>query len=148
MLQRLLVILSVAVALICSGAQSAIGAENVWSGIVVANNVAKPEPTPAELTRIEDTLKELFGYNQFKLIGQAQKTLNKGDEDWMASSKYFSLHVDSKGATDSGYLLNLQLFQEKKLLLETEAKLSKRSPLVIKGPQIGDGQLLLLLVVQ
>ncbi len=64
MLHRLLVILSVAVALICSGVQSAIGAENVWSGIVVANNVAKPEPTPAELTRIEDTLKELFGYNQ------------------------------------------------------------------------------------
>ena len=48
----------------------------------------------------------------------------------------------------AGYLLDLQLFQEKKLLLETEAKLSKRSPLVIKGPQVGDGQLLLLLVVQ
>ena len=48
----------------------------------------------------------------------------------------------------TGYLLDLQLFQEKKLLLETEAKLSKRSPLVIRGPQVGDGQLLLLLVVQ
>ena len=66
----------------------------------------------------------------------------------MATSKYFALKVDSKGASDSGYLLDLQLFQEKKLLLETETKLSKRSPLVIRGPQIGDGQLLLLLVVQ
>jgi hypothetical protein len=33
-------------------------------------------------------------------------------------------------------------------LLETEAKLSKRSPLVIKGPQVGGGQLLLVLIVQ
>jgi hypothetical protein len=66
----------------------------------------------------------------------------------MASSKYFSLHVDSKGATAAGYLLGLQLFQEKKLLLETEAKLSKRSPLIMRGPQVGDGQLLLLLIVQ
>ena len=53
-----------------------------------------------------------------------------------------------KARADSGYLLDLQLYQEKKLLLETETKLSKRSPLVIRGPQIGDGQLLLLLVVQ
>jgi hypothetical protein len=71
-----------------------------------------------------------------------------GSEDWLASSKYFSLHVDSKGVTEGGYLLNLKLFQEKNLLLETETKLSKASPLVIKGPQVGDGQLLLLLVVQ
>lgn len=123
-------------------------AENVWSGIVIARNVAQPEETPPELGRLEQTLKQLFGYNQFKLIGQSRKTLRTGDEDWMASSKYFSLHVDSKGVSRSGYLLDLQLFQEKKLLLETEAKLSRSSPLVIKGPQVGDGLLLLLLVVR
>jgi hypothetical protein len=44
--------------------------------------------------------------------------------------------------------LNLKLYKEKELLLETETKLSKRSPLVIKGPQVGGGQLLLILVVQ
>jgi hypothetical protein len=122
--------------------------ENVWSGIVIASNVAKPEQTPPELGRIEHTLRELFGYNQFKLIGQSQKTLKTGDEDWMASSKYFSLHVDSKGAHRSSYLLDLQLFQERKLLLETEAKLSKSSPLVIKGPQIGDSLLVLVLLAR
>ena len=147
MLLRLLVSLSAAIALMFSGAAAKAG-ENVWSGIVIANNAAHPSPTPPELERIQETLKELFGYNQFKLIGQANKRLEKGDEDWMAASKYFALHVDSKGASDSGYLLDLQLFQDKKLLLETEAKLSKRSPLVIRGPQVGDGQLLLLLVVQ
>ena len=114
----------------------------------MANNVVQPEPIPPEIKRIEETLKELFGYNQFKVIGQSEKTLKTGEEDWMASSKYFSLKVDSKGATPAGYLLNLQLFQEKQMLLETEAKLSKRSPLIIRGPQVGDGQLLLLLIVQ
>lgn len=123
-------------------------AESVWSGLVIANNVAQPAPVPVDLRRLEETLKELFGYNQFKVIGQANKTLKTGDEDWLASSKYFSLHVDSRVSTSSSYVLNLQLFQEQKLLLETEAKLSKSSPLVIKGPQVGDGQLLLVLVVQ
>ena len=120
----------------------------VWSGLVIANNVEKPDAIPAELNPLEGTLKSLFGYNQFKVIGQSRKSLVSGSEDWLASSKYFSLHVDSKGSNDTGYVLTLKLFQEKNLLLETDAKLSKASPLVIKGPQVGDGQLLLVLVVQ
>lgn len=122
--------------------------ENVWSGLVIANNAAQPAPIPPELKHIEGTLRVLFGYNQFTVIGQSEKTLKTGQEDWLASSKYFALRVDSKGESSRGYLLNLQLYQDKKLLLETEAKLSKSSPLVIRGPQVGDGQLLLMLVVQ
>ena len=123
-------------------------AEKVWSGLVIAENVAEPQPIPSELTRIEGLLKKFFGYNQFKVIGQSQKTLNTGQEDWLATSKFFGLHVDARGETQGGYVLNLKLYKEKELLLETEAKLSKRSPLVIKGPQVGGGQLLLVLVVQ
>lgn len=114
----------------------------------MANNVAEPTPIPSELTSIEPTLKALFGYNQFQVIGQARKTLKNGEEEWLASSKYFSFHIDSKGLDKATYRLSLQLFQEQKLLLETDARLSKRSPLVIKGPQVGDGQLVLVLVVE
>src|SRR5215203_1743157 len=120
-------------------------AETVWSGLVMANNVPEPTPIPAELNRLEGTLKQLFGYNQFQVIGQTRKTLRDGGEEWSAKSKYFALHVDSKSAARNSYLLNLQLFQEQRLLLETDAKLSRSSPLVIKGPQVGDGLLVLLL---
>jgi hypothetical protein len=149
MQKRSILLLGVALALMWGGAAAAVqGSQVVWSGLVIAQNVPQPEKVPTELSRMEETLKELFGYNQFKVIGQSRATLVTGSEDWLASSKYFSLHVDSKGGTDAGYLLNLKLFQEKNLLLETDAKLSKASPLVIRGPQVGDGQLLLLLVVQ
>jgi hypothetical protein len=123
-------------------------AETVWSGIVMAENLTQPEPVPPKLSRIEGLLKKFFGYNQFQVIGQSQKILKTGQEDWLATSKFFGLHVDARGETQGGYLLNLKLYKEKELLLETEAKLSKRSPLVIKGPQVGGGQLLLVLVVQ
>ncbi|PZR76550.1 MAG: hypothetical protein DLM73_02060 [Chthoniobacterales bacterium] len=148
MQRRSILLLGVSLALMLGAAVSAPASQIVWSGLVIANNVAQPEPVPPELNRIEETLKELFGYNQFKVIGQSRKTLVTGSEDWLASSKYFSLHVDSKEGNAAGYFLNLKLFQEKNLLLETDAKLSKASPLVIRGPQVGDGQLLLLLVVQ
>ena len=124
------------------------GAETVWSGLVIAENVAQPQPMPPELTRIEGSLKKFFGYNQFEVIGQSQKTLKTGQEDWLATSKFFGLHVDARGETEAGYVLNLKLYKEKELLLETDTKLSKRSPLVIKGPQVGGGQLLLVLVVE
>src|ERR1700757_2944355 len=123
-------------------------AETVWSGLVIAENVTQPQPIPAELTRIEELLKKFFGYNQFQVIGQSQKILKTGRDDWLGGSKFFGLHVEAGGETHPGYLLNLNLYKEKELLLETETKLTKRSPLVIKGPQVGGGQLLLVLVVQ
>ena len=136
------------IALIVSIAPGLRAAETVWSGLVIAENVAQPESIPPELTRIERLLKELFGYNQFQVIGQSSKTLKTGQEDWLATSKFFGLRVDARGESEAGYVLNLKLYKEKELLLETDAKLSKRSPLVIKGPQVGSGQLLLVLVVQ
>ena len=145
--RSLAVIISVLL-LTMTAAPASQAAETVWSGLVIAENVTQPQPVPSELTRIEGLLKRFFGYNEFQVIGQSQKTLKTGQEDWLATSKFFGLHVDARGETQGGYVLNLKLYKEKELLLETEAKLSKRSPLVIKGPQVGGGQLLLVLVVQ
>jgi hypothetical protein len=136
------------VVLIFSATPGLKAAEIVWSGLVIAENLSRPQSIPPELTRIEGSLKKFFGYNQFQVIGQSQKTLKTGQEDWLATSKFFALHVDARGESEAGYVLNLKLYKEKELLLETDAKLSKRSPLVIKGPQVGSGQLLLVLVVQ
>jgi hypothetical protein len=145
---RLPVLLILVVSVVIGATPGLRGAQTVWSGLVIAENVAQPQPVPPELTRIERSLKKFFGYNQFQVIGQSQKVLTTGQEDWLATSKFFALHVDARGESEAGYLLNLKLYKEKEVLLETDAKLSKRSPLVIKGPQIGSGQLLLVLVVQ
>lgn len=147
-MDRWLALVMTGVALIIGAAPASQAAQTVWSGLVMAENVAQPQPIPSELTRIEGSLKRFFGYNQFQVIGQSQKVLKTGQEDWLATSKFFGLHVDSRGESQSGYVLNLKLYKEKELLLETEAKLSKRSPLVIKGPQVGGGQMLLVLVAQ
>jgi hypothetical protein len=147
--RRSVLLLGIWLALMVAGTKAATGSQTVWSALVVANNVAQPEEAPVELRKLESTLKELFGYNQYIVIGQTRKSVVTGSEDWMAQSKYFSLLVDSKQGNDkTGYVLNLKLFREKNLLLETETKLTKESPLVIRGPQVGDGQLILLLVVQ
>jgi len=146
-MRRRLLSASVALLLTLSMAAAQAG-ESVWSGLVMATNAPEPTPIPAELNRFESTLKQLFGYNQYQVIGQSRNTLTKGEEDWRASSKYFALQVNSKPAASAAYRLNLQLFQEDKLLLETDADLSKKKPLVIRGPQVGQGQLVLLVVME
>src|SRR5512132_2657879 len=83
-------------------------AETVWSGLVSAENVTQPQSIPSELTRIEGLLRRFFGYNEFKVIGQSQKTLKTGQEDWLATSKFFGLHVDARGETHDSYVLNLK----------------------------------------
>ncbi len=129
--------------------------EVVWSGLVMADNAEKPQPVPSELASLEETLKELFGYNQFEIIAQSKTNLRKGDENWDAASKHFKLHVDAQGPSEGGYVVNLKLVQHDdtdppadQVVIDTDTKLSKQSPLVIKGPQIGSGQLLLVLVVR
>jgi len=139
---------SVAALLVAFTLTTAQGAETVWSALVMANNRAEPTPIPAELEKLRGTLKRFFNYNQYEVIGQSRQTLTTGNESWQAASKYFSLQVNAKRALGSGYQLNLQLVQEQKILLETEANLSKSSPLVIRGPLVGDGQLVLLLVIE
>jgi hypothetical protein len=149
MKRRPVLLLSLWLALIVGGAVTTHGAQTVWSALVIAHNVPKPAMVSPELTYLEETLKDWFGYNQYEVIGQSRKVVVTGSEDWLAQSKYFSLHIDSKEGNDkSGYRVNLKLFQESNLLLELEAKLSKERPVIVKGPQVGDGQLLLLLVVQ
>jgi hypothetical protein len=149
MQRRSVLLLSLSLALIFVGARAGRASQTVWSGLVIANNAAKPDPVSPDLTYLEETLKDWFGYNQYKVIGQSRKVLVTGSEDWLAQSKYFSLHIDSKEGNDkTGYRVNLKLFQESDLLLEWEAKLSKERPIIVKGPQVGDGQLILLLVVQ
>ncbi|MGI9115170.1 MAG: hypothetical protein ACR2FX_09080 [Chthoniobacterales bacterium] len=143
-LKLLVAILAVALA----GAAQAREEQTIWSGLLIVSNSAPSEPTPAEVAKIEGTIRQLFGYSRIQVIGEARKVLKTGQEDWLASSKYFALHVDARGEKSGAYLLNLKLFQEQKLLLETEAKLNKASPLVIRGPQVGDGQLVIVLVVR
>src|SRR5262245_2373327 len=118
-------------ALMMSGAPALQAAETVWSGLVMAENVAQPQSIPPELTRIEGSLKRFFGYNQFQVIGQSEKVLKTGQEDWLATSKFFGLHVDARGESPGGYLCNLKQYKEKVIFVANEGKMRKKSTLVI-----------------
>ncbi|MGB8353216.1 MAG: hypothetical protein WCD79_04960 [Chthoniobacteraceae bacterium] len=124
--------------------------ETVWSGLVLATTVEHPAEAPLELKKYAGQLKDIFGYNQYQLMGQHVEVMDSPSEHWLIPSKDFSLCVTARKASKPGfnYRLKLDLFQEKKLLAGMEGRLSGQNLLFIRGPAYGDGQLIIVLVVK
>lgn len=124
------------------------GKWSVWSALVLATNEEKPLPPPGELASFQTKLKNIFGYNQFEIIGQHTELMDAPDERWLIPSKNFCLSVKSKQKADTCYLSHLELFQQEKMLASFDLNLGHQCPLFIRGPLYGNGQLIIVLVVK
>lgn len=120
----------------------------VFSALVLATNLPEPPQPPQELAGFAPRLKAVFGYNNFELVGSHTELMDKSDEQWLVPSKLFSLAIKSKKEKNGSYLINLQLFQENKMLAGFDAKLGADSPIFIRGPQCGKGQLVIVVEVK
>jgi hypothetical protein len=129
----------------------AIKHDKIWSAVIVATNVEKPKEAPTELREFVPRLKKIFGYNQFELAGSATEEIDELTENWLLPSPVFPLSVTARPMVSQeargGYLLNLKVFQGKQHLVDTEVKLAPGSPLFIKGPLYGKGQIIIALKV-
>jgi hypothetical protein len=134
-----------------AGVARARGEDVMWGGLILAENPTKDGPTkvssrwPAALAGREKQIARIFGYKQLRVLGQAQQKIKTGEEDWLLPSKRFYVKVDTKYPIPNGYLVNLQLYQEDKMLVEANVKLARGNPLYIRGPQVGNGQLIIAL---
>lgn len=126
--------------------------DKIWTGLILADTAGKDGPVrvgnrwPGAVAGREKQLQRIFGYRHFKVLGHTQRKIRTGGEDWLVPSKHFYLKVDTKHKIPGGYLMNLQLWQEKKMLVETNVKIRKTGPLYIRGPQVGRGQLIIAVV--
>jgi len=126
--------------------------DKIWTAVLVANNVAQPKLVPAELKPVAARLQRVFGYNQFEIIGTASSELEDGAERALTPTKNFWLNLRARHASikeaRGGYLLNLQLYQDKRALVDTVALIAPESPLFFRGPLHARGQVLIVLQVQ
>lgn len=127
-------------------------ANKIWSALILATNDAGAKPAPGELREFAPRLKRVFGYNQFELIGSATNEIGDRAESWLVPSQSFWFGLKARRAVSKeargGFLLSLELFQDKRPLVDTDVKLAPGSPLFIRGPQYGKGQLIIVLQVQ
>lgn len=119
----------------------------IWSGLILATNDVHPSEAPARLRKFADKLKNIFGYNQFELIGEYSEKMGDPDERWLIPSKDFYLSVKSHTGAGGHYPMKIVLFQNRRRLAEFETRLSPESPLFIRGPLYARGQLVIVLHV-
>ena len=134
--------------LFCAGVTRArADGDTLYGALIVATNVEHPAPPSEELQGQAANLHAVFGYNEFRVLGQKRKNVTKGLEDWLVPSRQFFLRVDTKGLLPGGYLLGLELLKEDRVIVEADVKLNRERPLFIRGPFVGQGQLIILLMV-
>ena len=126
--------------------------DKIWTAVVLASNAASPKETPRELRDSLPKLKRVFGYNQFELIGSASDKIEDGSDLRLTPTQSFWIQAKARRATSKeargGYLLSLQLFHDKRQLVDTETRLAPGSPLFIRGPEYGKGQIVFALMIE
>ena len=68
-------------------------------------------------------------------------------EHWLLPGNGVTLLVDTR-REGKNHLLNLHLYQEKRLVVQTTVLLARQSPIFLRGPLYGEGQLIIVLVVE
>jgi hypothetical protein len=137
--------------LLLSAVPSAQAGDRLWGAVLLASNVAQPKDGPVELKPVAARLKRVFHCNQFEVLGTDTEPLRDGAERTLIPTRHFWLTYKARRCSvkeaRGGYLLNLELYQEKKPLVDTVAMIAPQSPLCFRGPLHPRGQIIVVLQV-
>ena len=124
------------------------GSKKLWGALVFAVNdpEAKRHGFKDAEAEMAETLRRAFkNYKHFQVLGTRAETLFKSTHSWVAPSKELCVKFDSKGLTDGGVRLDVQLWSRGKAIVKTDAIFKPGSPVFIEGPPWGEGRLLYML---
>ena len=122
--------------------------DRIWSALALATIEHSAAAVPKPLEGLAPAINQIFGYNSLYLLGEKKRQLFSGGEEWLIPSKEFFFKIQCLSQEVTSYLLRIELYREKNLLVTAEAKLSKDAPLYIRGPQWGTGLLIFVLEVR
>jgi hypothetical protein len=124
------------------------GESFVWSALLLATNEKEPGKTPGELRALEGRMQRVFGYNQFKILAESENKISHEGERWFVPSENMYLGMTLKGKPkDSSQGVNLKIWRKQELLVDADARVHPGSPLFIRGPLKGKGQLIFVLML-
>lgn len=124
----------------------------LWGALIYA--VKDPEDLKKDYDHANGDLRKKLGkvfpsYKEFQMLGQTSEELFKAIHSWVAPFKEVSVFFDSKGRTkDGGIRIDLQLWRLDKAILKADAVLKVGSPVIIEGPDWGNGRLIFMLELQ
>lgn len=117
---------------------------DVWCGVFLAKSGPVTEKKSTGL--VSQLARAFPEMGNFELVGESTCAVYKEYESWLVPSKQLFLKLDSLGPRpgENGVHLHVQLWQQKHVILKTDAILRQR-PVFISGPKWGDGRLVMVL---
>jgi hypothetical protein len=89
-----------------------------------------------------------FGYSRFCLIAERETALQMQKETGLFFSNDLKIVLTGlKEASDGKYLIKLLFVENEEPVVETQARVSRDSPLFIRGPNWRDGQIIFVIMV-
>jgi hypothetical protein len=127
-------------------------AESVWGCLLYASNDHAAEKVetqiPARLRNYDERLEKLLGYASIQTLGQGETVV---EPDKPTSIVFHgNIRVELTGLTrqpGEHFLVVLRLFLKDHQLIETQASVTRGSPLFIRGPLWRSGQLIVAVMV-
>jgi hypothetical protein len=121
--------------------------EKIWGALLVATNEETAPPVPARLDAFSQRLSSVFGYSRFRLVGESTHEVDNDPESWFIIGDDFLARSTVVPTEKGAYQLGLEIYFHKKKIAESVARLGKGSPLFVRGPLYGRGQLILVVMV-
>jgi len=123
-------------------------AENFWGCLIYASNAGARNQLPDRLNGYDVRMSGAFGYSRFCTIAQRQTKLQAQKEAGLVFSDDLKIVLTSMtGGSDGKYLIKLLFVEGKEPVMETQARVSRDSPLFIRGPNWRDGQIIIVVMV-
>ena len=125
----------------------------VWSGLYYAgkDDATKGDVPAGRAAELVERMKKVEGleFPSYRLIGAVTEDVLKEYESWVLPSEVFLIKLDSLGRDDDGTLrATLNVWQRKSVLLKASLKLRKGRPIFIRGPQWGEGYIVIALLLE
>ena len=145
---RRLWVITAGLALVFGALSSARAAEKLWGCLLYASSEKTSPDVPKWLKNYNERLTKIIGYTGVRSLGQTEISVQTDKPAIINLRGNMRIQLNSCVREGNGrFLVNLRLFQGERQLIETQARVSKDSPLFFRGPLWRNGQLIVAVVI-
>ena len=134
------------VALLLVGLAGSAQATSIEARLIRASNDKKV--TDPSLKDIEPRLRKRFGYDYYQLLGVQQEILRENKTYRLNLGEGFVVFVTPKSTAQRMHEMDLEWTSGRASLVKTTVKIAEGNHLFIKGPEVGDDWIVLVITLR